>query len=327
MKYRFLGNTGIQVSEIALGSWLTYGFTSSFETARECFRTAYDCGINLFDTADVYNQGEAERVWGEIMTDYSRPSLVIATKAYFPMSQHVNDQGLSRKHLTESLHGSLKRLKTDYVDLYQCHRYDHNTSLEELITTMTNFIRQGKILYWGTSQWSAVQLVEAIFIAKSMGLEPPVANQPIYNLINRSLEVDVLDVCERYNVGIITFSPLAQSILTGKYTEKNATEDARGFNNKTSQYMKKRMTEDIFKQVDQLKKIAEKLGLTTAQLSLAWCLRQNQLSSVIIGASRSTQIEDNIKASGVLLSDEDLLQIESIFNNQPIDQYTGNPIK
>ena len=324
MKYRFLGNTGIQVSEISLGSWLTFGNVIDNKTAEECFKEAFENGINFFDTADVYNNGGAESVWGDIIGDYSRSDLVLATKCFFPMGKNVNSQGLSRKHIAESIHASLKRLKTDYVDLYQCHRYDSNTPLEETISAMNTLIQQGKILYWGVSQWSAVQIIEAIYLSKQMGCQPPVSDQPIYNIINRSLEVDVLDVCERYNVGIVVYSPMAQGILTGKYSGGKVPVQSRAANSETSIYMKKRMTTETFEKVDMLKPIAKEIGLDLPQFALAWCLRQNQLSSVITGASNPSQISENVKASGVIITDEISKQVDLIFENYPVDQYTGS---
>ena len=321
MEYRRLGKTGIKVSEVSLGTWLTYGKTVEIDAAKECFKTAFEQGINFFDTADVYATGESEKAVGEILNDFTRSDIVLGTKVYFPMSQKPNDRGLSRKHIMESCNASLKRLKTDYIDLYQCHRYDTEAELDETISAMDDLTKQGKILYWGVSQWSAVQICDASHISKFKNQAKPVSNQPVYNMLNRSLEVDVMNICEREGMGLVVWSPLAEGVLTGKYSGGNIPSDSRAANSQSNNFIKNRLTEDTLAKVDQLANIAKELGISMPQLALAWCLRRKELSSVIIGASKPEQVIDNAKASGIKLSADVLNKIEEVLNNAPKDQY------
>jgi voltage-dependent potassium channel beta subunit len=321
MHYRRLGKAGIKISEVSLGTWLTYGKTVEQDSAKECFRTAYEHGINFFDTANIYANGESERVVGEIIKDFTRSDLVLGTKVYFPMSQKVNDRGLSRKHVIESCEASLKRLGTDYIDLYQCHRYDTETELEETMTAMDDLVRQGKIIYWGVSQWSAVQICDATHLSRFHKLTKPQSNQPVYNMLNRSLEVDVMGLCEREGMGLVCWSPLAEGILTGKYSGGNIPDDSRAANDQSNFFIKNRLTAEKLDKVDRLKPIADELGLTMSQLALAWCLRRNELSAVITGASRPQQVIDNVNAAGIKLADDVLDLIEQILDNAPREQY------
>jgi aryl-alcohol dehydrogenase-like predicted oxidoreductase len=216
LEYRRLGGSGLKVSEIALGSWLTYGGSVAEERARECIRRAYELGINFFDTANVYARGAAEEIVGRALKGFARESYVLATKVYFPMGEGPNDRGLSRKHIMEQCHASLRRLGVDYVDLYQCHRYDTETPLEETLRALDDLVRQGKVLYVGVSEWSAGQISEALRIADEMGFDRIVSNQPCYNMIQRHIERRVMPLCEVEGVGQVVFSPLAQGVLTGK---------------------------------------------------------------------------------------------------------------
>jgi len=217
MEYRHLGKHGIRVSEVCLGSWLTYGGATEESLARECIERAYDLGINFFDTANVYAKGQAEKVVGKVLSQYPRESYVLATKVYFPMGSGPNDSGLSRKHIIEQCNASLKRLGLDYIDLYQAHRYDPNVPLAETLMAFDYLVQQGKILYYGVSQWSAGQLAHAADLTRLAALAPIASNQPRYNLLDRSIEQEILPLCRREGIGIINYSPLAQGLLTGKY--------------------------------------------------------------------------------------------------------------
>ncbi len=322
MEYRRLGKAGARVSEVSLGTWLTYGKTVEKDAAKECFKTAFEHGVNFFDTADIYATGESEKVVGEILKDFTRSDIFLGTKVYFPMSKKPNDRGLSRKHIIESCEKSLKRLGTDYIDLYQCHRYDTETELEEVIATMDDLVKQGKVLYWGVSQWSAVQICDAVHLSKYHNKNKPMSNQPVYNMLNRSLEVDVMDLCHREGMGLVVWSPLAEGVLTGKYSGGKVPQDSRAANDQSNMFIKSRLSSDKLEKVDKLMPIAQELGLNMAQLALAWCLRRKELSSVIIGASKPQQVIDNVKASGVKIPDDILAKIELILDNAPREQYS-----
>lgn len=324
MKYRNLGKSGLIMSEISIGSWLTYGFGVDNTVAFRCLDTAIDLGINVIDTADVYNRGEAERVIGTYLKTKNRQEIILATKVFGPMSDHFMTQGLSARHIRNACEASLSRLHTDYIDLYQCHRYDIDTPLEETCYAMHRLIEEGKILYWGISQWSAVQILNAIRICEKHNWIKPVSNQPIYNMLNRSLEVDVMGVCEEEGLGLIVYSPLAQGLLTGKYTKDNPVpENSRAADEKMGKmFPVKRMNDKFYAQIDALKAVAQKLNCTLSQLALAWCLRKKPLTSCIIGASRPEQIKENVKAVEIELNAEILHEIENILDNHPKDQYT-----
>lgn len=324
MQYRNLGNTGLQVSEIALGSWLTYGTNTDMDTAFACFEAAKSCGINFIDTADMYNRGEAEKAVGEYLKSSIRHEWVIATKVFGPMSDHWMHQGLSLRHVRSACEASLIRLKTDYIDLYQCHRYDVDTPLEETCYAMHNLIERGYILHWGVSQWTSVQILNAIHICEKNNWRKPVSNQPIYNLLNRSLEVDVMDVCNQNGLGLVVYSPLAQGLLTGKYKKDHTPTGSRLDNEATkNMFPLKRMTEEYFEQQEALMGIANDLDITMGNLALAWILQRKPISSVIMGASTPEQVEQNAEASGISLSEEIMEKIDAIMGNAPVDQYTG----
>lgn len=313
MQYRKLGKYGVKVSEVSLGSWLTYGGATENDAAKACIETAYDLGINFFDTANAYARGKSEEVVGKVLAAYPRESYVLATKVFFPMGDGPNDRGLSRKHIVEQCHASLKRLDKDYIDLYQCHRYDTETPLEETLIALDDLVRQGKILYYGVSQWSAAQIEDAVKIARERNLDPPVSNQPVYNAINRDLEKEVLPVCGREGIGLVVYSPLAQGLLTGKYKPgQPLPEGSRAADEKQNMFLNGgKLDEKILEKVQYLTPIAERHGITLSQLALAWCLRKPEISSVIIGASKPSQVEDNAGASGVTLSEEDINAIDS----------------
>ena len=319
MQYRHLGKYGVKVSEVSLGSWLTYGGATEDEAARACIEKAYDLGINFFDTANVYARGKSEEVVGKALAPYARDSYFLATKVYFPMGDGPNDRGLSRKHIFEQCHLSLKRLGTDYIDLYQCHRYDSETPLEETLVALDDLASQGKILYAGVSEWSAAQITHACDYVRGHGLHPIASNQPYYSLLGRNIEKEVIPVCEREGIGQVVFSPLAQGVLTGKYKPgQPLPEGSRASDPAQNTFLgKDRLDDATLTGVQKLAPIAEGLGLSMAQLALAWCLRQKNVSSVIIGASRPAQVEDNAGASGVTLSPETLTAIDEALAGVP----------
>lgn len=306
MKYRNLGKSGLRVSELSLGSWLTYGKSVEDDTAKRCIETAYESGINFFDTANVYENGKAEIVLGEVLKQYDRSSYVVASKVFFPMGEGPNDRGLSRKHIFEQCDASLQRLGMDYLDLYQCHRYDPSVPMEETLWALDDLQRQGKILYAGVSEWPADKIQKAHQIAREYHFRPLVSNQPIYNMIERYIEKEVLPVSVANGMGQIVFSPLAQGILTGKYKPgQNIPSDSRAANSEISGFMKKYLENDqLLEVVQQLGYFAHELDINLPQLALAWILRQPGVSSAIIGASKPEQIEDNVKAVEVELTDE-----------------------
>jgi voltage-dependent potassium channel beta subunit len=312
MKYRRLGRTGLKVSEISLGSWLTYGKTVDDSTATETIHKAYELGINFFDSANVYERGEGERVMAEALKSYARESYVITTKAFWPMGEGPNDRGLSRKHVTEQLHASLKRMKLDYVDIFYCHRYDPETPVEETLRTIDDLVRQGKILYAGVSEWSAAQIEEAMRVADQYLLDRIVVNQPIYNMFNRYIEKEVIPVSSKYGVAQVVFSPLAQGLLTGKYKKGQIPQDSRASNESINNFIKGMLREDIFNKVEQLEGVAHEVGISLPSLALAWILRQSNVASALVGASRPAQIEENVKAVEVTLTPELIERIEDI---------------
>ena len=313
MNYRRLGRAGVKVSEISLGSWLTYGGSVGQDTAIACVHRAYELGINFFDTANVYDRGAAETVLGQAIKSFPRDSYVLATKAFWPMGDGPNHRGLSRKHVIEQCNASLQRLGVDYVDLWQCHRYDPETPLDETLRAIDDLIRQGKVLYAGVSEWSAVQIANALHAADRMGLDRIVSNQPQYSMLERYIEPDIIPLCEREGVGQIVWSPLGQGMLTGKYKQGEAAPaGTRAASDRTAKIIGRLMTEENFARVEKLRTIANRRDISLAQLALAWILRQSNVSSAIIGASRPEQIEENVKASGVVLTPGELDEITAI---------------
>lgn len=316
MEYRKIGKWGVKVSEIALGSWLTYGGTVEENQAIELIHLAYSKGINFFDTANVYGRGRSEEVVGKAIRSFNRDSIVLATKVFFPMGDGPNDRGLSRKHIFEQCHQSLKRLGTDYVDLYQCHRHDPNATVFEVVKAMDDLCRQGKILYWGVSEWTGPQIEEAVTIASDIHAMPPISNQPQYNMLARQIEDIVVPTSTRLGLGQLCFSPLAQGILTGKYKPSQPyPQDSRAADDRVNGFMLPLMNREILTSIEKLKPIADELNMSMSQLALAWCLRLSDVSSVIIGATKTSQIEDNIKASGKQLSSDVLNRIDNLSKN------------
>jgi voltage-dependent potassium channel beta subunit len=312
MEYRNLGKQGVRVSEICLGSWLTYGNATEESTARNCIERAYDLGINFFDTANVYARGAAEKVVGEVLRQYPRDSYVLATKVYFPMGDRPNDRGLSRKHILEQCDASLKRLGVDYIDLYQAHRYDTSVPLSETLMAFDHLVRQGKILYYGVSEWSAGQIAHAADLTRMAGLYPIASNQPEYSILERKIEPEIMPLCQREGIGIINFSPLAQGILTGKYKPgEPLPPGSRASDSRQNAFMQ--LDDQQLTKVQKLIPLAQAEGLNLNQLALAWCLRNSALSSVIIGATQPAQIEDNIGAAGKKLAAETVEAIDKLF--------------
>lgn len=313
MQYRQLGRSGLRVSEISLGSWLTYGATVDTAAATRIVACALELGINLFDTADAYANGAAEESLREALRGVARHKVVIATKAFFPMSDDVNDRGLSRKHLFESVEASLRRLGTDYVDLHQCHRADDSVPMDETVRAYEDLIRAGKVLYWGTSEWSAKQITDAVRTAESWGGYGPISNQPQYSMLRRGIEKKVIRSCKREGIGQIVWSPMAQGVLTGKYATGVRPAGTRAAHPFQSRFMEAFLTEEVLARVEKLRPLAASLDLTMSQLALAWCLRQPNVASAIVGATTPAQIEENAKASGVVLPPEALAAIDELF--------------
>lgn len=318
MQIRTLGRSGLKVSEIALGNWLTQGSALSQEQTSLLVHRAFDLGIFFFDTADVYANGAAETALGLALQDGpKRQDLVIASKCYFPMSEAPNDRGLSRKHIFESVHGSLKRLGTDYLDILQCHRFDPETPLFETVAAFSDLIRQGKILYWGVSEWTGDQIREAAAIAKEISGIAPISNQPRYSIFERGIEEDVIQASHDCGLGQVVFSPLAQGVLTGKYLPgAPVQEGTRAADAERGKWMGRFLSEEKLMQVQEMKSLADAEGITMSQLALAWCLRLKNVSSCIIGATSVSQLEENAGASGVSLSDEILDQIDQITQSE-----------
>ena len=312
MEYRKLGRSGLNVSTISLGSWLTYGGSVAADSAKECVLRAYELGINLFDTSDAYYRGEAEKVLGDILKDLPRASYVLATKAFFPVGDGPNDRGLSRKHIFEEVHASLRRLQTDYIDLYQCHRYDPETPLEETLRALDDMVTQGKILYVGVSEWTAAQIAHAQQIARELHLDPIISNQPQYNMLVRRIEREVIPTSEREGVGQIVFSPLAQGVLSGKYRPSQPLpEQSRATDPKSNQFIQQLLQPPTLDAVEKLRPIADDLKLSLSQVALAWVLRQPNVASAIIGATRVEQVNENAAANAVHLDDTTLAAIDA----------------
>jgi 1-deoxyxylulose-5-phosphate synthase len=308
MQYRQLGNSDLNVSEISLGSWLTYGGGVERQQAEACIHKAFDVGINFIDTANVYGRGAAESFLGEVLQGIDRKSYVLATKVYFPMSP--TDQGLSGAQIHKQIDASLQRLRTDYVDLYQCHRYDANTPLEETMEALTNVVRQGKARYIGFSEWNPSQIQAAL---NMNNVERFVSSQPQYSMLWRKPEAEVFPLCAANGIGQIVWSPLAQGVLTGKYKPGEVPpQDSRAANSQMNAFMGDITSERVLNAVQNLKPIAQGLNISMAQLALAWVLKDSRVSSAIIGASRPEQVADNAAASGVKLNDDVLRKIDEV---------------
>jgi voltage-dependent potassium channel beta subunit len=315
MEFRHLGRSGLMVSEISYGNWITHGSQVEEEQATTCVRAALDLGITTFDTADVYAGTRAESVLGRALAGQRREGLEIFTKVFWPTGPGPNDRSLSRKHIHESINGSLRRLQTDYVDLYQAHRYDTSTPLEETMEAFADVVRSGKALYIGVSEWRASEIRAAYELARELHI-PLVSNQPQYNMLWRVIEAEVVPTCEELGLGQIVWSPIAQGVLTGKYVPgqeppsgSRATDEKSG-----ARFIQRFMRDDVLERVQRLKPIADQAGLTLAQLAVAWTLQNPNVSSAIVGASRPEQLEDNVKAVGVRLDPEMLKGIDEVLD-------------
>lgn len=325
MKYRNMGKWGLKLSEISLGSWMTaLASQEAKDIAAQTVRLAFDNGINFFDCADGYSGGEAERFLGSVLKEYPRSSYVVSSKVFFPTGSGVNDRGLSRKHIMESIDKSLKNLGMDYIDLYYCHRYDETTPLEETLEALSDLVKQGKILYYGVSEeWSGARITEAMKIIKEEHLRPISVLQPQYNMIDRYIEHDIMGVCEKYGIGITPFSPLSQGLLTGKYRLGQPIPEGSRATHQKDKQINNMLTEENLKKVDALSKIADDLGVTLSVMALAWILRKGIISSVITGASKPSQLEQNIKASGLVIPDDAMTAIESVLDFTPFERHVG----
>ena len=313
MQYVNLGRSGLRVSRLSIGSWLTFGSSVDDSGTERCVRAALDGGVNVIDTADIYARGAAEESLGAFLPTLRRQSIVLATKLFWPMSDDPNDRGLSRKHVFESIDGSLRRLKTDYVDLYQCHRYDEATPIDETVRAMGDLIRMGKVLYWGVSCWSGEQIEAAVRTADLLGVPRPISNQPPYNLMTREIECDVIPKSREQGLSQIVFSPLAQGVLTGKYSGGVRPEGSRGADQERNTFMDRSLDPDNLRRVDAMVTIAGDLKISPAQLALAWCLREPNVASVIFGATKVQQVEDNLEAANLRLSESVVEALEALF--------------
>jgi voltage-dependent potassium channel beta subunit len=300
MEYRHVGSSGLRISEISLGAWLTYGKSVDDDTAERIIRTAIDSGVNFIDIADIYAKGEAERVVGKAIAGMDRSHLVISSKVFWPMSEDINDRGLSRKHIMESIDDSLRRIGCDYLDIYYCHRFDSETPVEETVRAMSDLVSRGKIHYWGTSMWEAEQIEHAVAAAREWKGYLPVVEQPRYHMLDSRIEERIMPLCRRHGIGLTVWSPLGGGLLTGKYND-GIPPGTRG---SETPWLEDVLTDDNLARVKKLNEIAASVDLTSAQLALAWVLRRPEVSCAIIGATKVEQLEENLKAVGVKLRPE-----------------------
>lgn len=313
MEFRHLGRSGLLVSEIAYGNWLTHGAQIDADGARACVHAALDEGITTFDTADIYGGTKAEEVLGLVLEDVRRESLVLSTKAYFPIGPGPNDRGLSRKHIIEALHGSLRRLRTDYVDVYYAHRFDHQTPLAETLSALDDLVRQGKVLYLGVSEWTADQIADAMGLADETGRTRFVCNQPQYNMLWRVIEAEVMPQCEKDGLSQVVWSPMAQGVLSGKYCQNQAAPPgSRATSPGGADWVRPYLKNEVLQRVRMLRPLAAEAGLSLAQLAIAWPLQKPNVAAAVIGASRPEQVSENAKASGVRLDPELLRRIDDV---------------
>ncbi len=321
MHYRRLGQSGIKISEISLGSWVTFGAQVNAEVSTQIIRAAYDQGVNFFDCADMYANGEAEDILGKAIRDFQRETLVLSSKVFWPTFPGPNGRGLSRKHIMESIHSTLRRMGTDYVDLYFCHRYDPDTPLEEVVRAMTDLVQQGKVLYWGTSEWRASQIATAYGVARQFNLVPPTMEQPQYNMFRRRrVEISLAPICKELGIGLTTWSPLFFGILTGKYNEGIPDGSRASLSNMA--WVRDDITPERIQAVRELTKLAHQMRISMAQLAIAWVLRRKDVDSVITGATRLEQLNENIAAADHvdMLTNDVEERIEHILGNQPEEE-------
>ena len=311
MEYRHLGRSGLVISEIAYGNWITHASQITEEAAHACVRAALDAGITTFDTADVYAETRAEEVLGRALAGERREGLEIFTKVFWDVGPGQNDRSLSRKHIMEGIDGSLRRLQTDYVDLYQAHRYDHSTPLEETVIAFADVVRAGKALYIGVSEWTADQIRAGAELARELNVHL-VSNQPQYSMLWRVIEAQVIPACEELGIGQIVWSPMAQGVLTGKYLPGQPPPTGSRATTEDGSFMDRFLSDDLLTRVQQLSPLAESAGLSLAQLAIAWVLQNSNVSAAIIGATRPEQVTENVKASGVRLDAELMKRIDEI---------------
>lgn len=324
MKYRNLGKWGLKVSEIALGSWVTKLTGTEAETvAKKVVDKAFDEGVNFFDCADAYSGGDAERFLGKVLSLHKRSEYVVSSKVFFPMGRGANEWGLSRKHIVEQLDNTLKNMKLDYLDLYFCHRFDPTTPIEETLQVLSDMVDKGKILYYGVSEWSPVQITEAIHLAKENNLRPLSVIQPQYNMADRYIEDEIMGICEKYGVGITVFSPLAQGLFTGKYRKGRPFPEGSRATWQEDKQLVNLLSDDNLDKVEKLIPIAEELGVPLSTLALSWILRKKQITSVITGASKPVQLLSNVRASGLELPESVLEKIEKILDYKPFFRRIG----
>lgn len=324
MNYRNLGKWGLKVSEVSLGSWVTdLAGTEAEKTALATVNAAFDAGVNFFDCADAYSGGAAERFLGKALKEHSRSEYVVSSKVFFPMGRGANDWGLSRKHIVEQIDRTLKNMQLDYLDLYFCHRFDPTTPIEETMQTLSDLVAAGKVLYYGVSEWSPVQITEAIAVTKELRLRPLSVIQPQYHMMDRYIEDEIMGICEKNGVGIVTFSPLAQGLLTGKYRKGQPLPEGSRATWQADKQINNLLTEDNLDKVERLLKVADALGVPLSVLALAWILRKKQVTSVITGASKPSQLEANVKASGFSIPDDALDEIEGILAYKPFVRKIG----
>ncbi len=315
MRYRKVGDSGLKISEISLGSWLTYGGYVEKNTAKDCMTAAIENGVNFIDSAEIYAKGDAEKVIGEWLKEESvdRSNLVLSSKVFWPMSDEINDWGLSRKNIMNAIKGTLSRLGTDHIDIYYMHRFDPKTPLRETVMTLDDLIRDGRVRYWGTSVWTAAQLERVHAIARELGAHAPIVEQPMYNMLFRHIEVEIMPVAQRLGMGFTVWSPLYQGILTGKYND-GIPEGSRGERNEG---FLKYLTDEWREKLNKLDDIAQSLDITMTQLALAWILRREEISAAIVGASKPEHMKENVRASDVDLSNNTIKEIEGILDNTP----------
>ena len=325
MKYRNIGKAGIKISEIALGSWMTdLKGGSKEDIAKETVKLAYESGINFFDCADAYSDGAAEQFLGQVLKDFPRKDLVISSKVYFPTGTGGNDRGLSRKHIMENCNQSLKNMQLDYLDLYYCHRFDENTDLEETLRAMSDLVAQGKVLYYGVSEeWGSARIEEAQKIIDKLVLYRMSVIKPQYNMIDRYIEHEIMGTCRKYGIGITSFSPLAQGLLTGKYKKGQPYPEGSRATHQADKQINNLLTDDNLAIVDELTKVANDLGTNVSILSMAWILQHSEISCVIAGASNSSQLENNIKASGFVIPQDAMNRIEEILGFKRFERHVG----
>jgi aryl-alcohol dehydrogenase-like predicted oxidoreductase len=316
MRYNRIGRAGVQVSAVGLGNWNTFGVKVDESEALDILLAAREAGINFLDTADTYGNGAGEAILGKFLSQSHRDEMIVATKMFFPISGDPNDRGLSRKHIVCSVNRSLKRLRTDYIDLLQCHRFDANTPLDETIRTMDDLVRQGKILYWGVSRFSDEQMVGCRDVAAAMGAPSPISNQFVYNLLERGIEASTIETCRSLGVGIIGYSPLAQGVLTGKYLDGQCPAGSRAAHplSRKDMWQHQQGNEAI---VARLSAVAARNDLELAALAIAWCLRQPGVAAVLTGASSPRQIQNNAQAAEVELTLELLAEVEAALQPTP----------